>query len=437
MFVNLPNAEATISQLINEGRYNDALANIFAEVFNSYSALEWKHRYLYYSKFDQQLQQLSNVIEVDRKKVSFANNGTLIIATHLYETGGHSRVIEDIVREVKTPTIVLTDIWWRYRKAPDLLDWIFDINPQVSIIVLLQNTLWGKCRELRNLTQRLSPRNILYFQHHYDPIAFIGTLGHYGSHKTIFHHCDHNPSLGNTINGLEHVDFTTEMAATCSTCLKRDAKILPLYVTDTNRKNFEPVHPNLFSVVTSGTSNKFARTGPFALQAIVETVLSTLQGDFFHIGPIDAEWLIEIKSYLVSKNIEPTRFATLGTVSSLWVALAGLDAHLYLGSAPVGGGRAAIEAQGCGYPVAFFRVNNQGTALGTESIYASKEIGWSTLDELSAMLKTVAPKLPSLSQKARENYELNFSREKFMQVLGGIMAFNLPMENKSPSAHLA
>jgi hypothetical protein len=426
MSVHLPEAEATVDQLIAEGRPNDALANIYAQVYHTHQAPEWKSHHLYYPGFDRQMQQLAGGLELELEPGLQpdppARHGTLVIASEMYPTGGHSRVIEDIVREAPTPTIVLTDLWWRYRKQPDHLNAILDANPNASVLFLLQRTLWDKCRELRKLTQRLAPASILYLQHHYDPIAFVGTLGHRGSRKTLVHHCDHNPSLGNSVDGIGHADFSEEMAAQCSAALARPATVLPLYVRDTGAKRFEAAAERGFSVVTSGTANKFARSGPLALQAIVAAALGVLSARFYHIGPMEAEWLAEIRTHLAQQGIAPERFVPLGPVSSLWDTLAGLDAHLYIGSAPVGGGRAAIEAQGCGYPVAYFRVKDQGTAIGTESVYANPAIGWSSVEQLTALLRDVAPHLAGLSQQARALYEARFSREQFVRVLGELTA---------------
>lgn len=114
-------------------------------------------------------------------------------------------------------------------------------------------------------------------------------------------------------------------------------------------------------------------------------------------------------------------FKSLGAVTSLWNTLASLDAHIYLGSAPVGGGRAAIEAQGCGYPVAYFQTPDQSSVLAVDSIYASKQLGWANPPALSVMLKTISPQLPYLSDLARSLYERKYSREKFVSVLNEII----------------
>jgi len=423
MFAILPDIESHIDALIASSQYNDAIVNILVGVNNHMNLPSAARNFLYYPNFDRQMQNLSDALVAELQPTTQNNltDNTLIIASEMYPVGGHSRVIADIVREVPSPIIVLTDMFWTFRTTPNRLNWLIESMGDTTIIVLPQLTPWAKCQGLYRLTQQLQPSNILYFNHHQDPIPFVGTLGHKGSRKTLVHHCDHSPSLGNTLNGVQHVDFVKEMAKTCAQHLGKDTFMLPLHVQDRGKKDFPPITGSNFSAVTSGTHIKFARTGEMSLQNIAQTVLSCIQGNFFHIGEIDHEWVAEIKSYVASVGLEPDRFVPLGQVPSVWNTLANLDAHIYIGSAPKGGGRAAIEAQGCGYPLLFFRVDDQGPALGSDSLYASKQLGWSTLAELSTLLVEVGIQHKALSLAARALYEQHYSRDEFTRVLKEIL----------------
>jgi hypothetical protein len=422
MFVSLPAIELEIHKLIRLERYNDALGGILLSVDHHYKRPEVAHNFLYYPRFDRQIQQLSDaLVAAGAPNLPRAlSDNTLIVASELYQVGGHSRVLADLAREVPSPTIVLTDAFSTYRNKPDDLSWILEAFEDVSLIALPQPGLWAKSRALSLLTQRLQPRSILYFNHHQDPVPFVGTLGHVGSRKTLVHHCDHNPSLGVTLAGVDHVDLTEELAQTCSKQLSFPPRILPLYVPDFGRRQFAGLENDAFSVVTSGTPNKFARAGELALQNIVHTVLDNLRGQFFHIGALAEKWVAEIRSHLELNRIDPRRFVSLGPVPSLWDALAKLDGHLYLGSAPEGGGRAAIEAQGCGYPVAFFRPNQPGPIQEVASIYANKQLGWSNLAELSALLRAFWPQQARLSEEARAYYDERYSRGQFLRAANQI-----------------
>ncbi|HEY6897979.1 MAG TPA: hypothetical protein VI279_12010 [Rhodocyclaceae bacterium] len=421
MFISIPAIDTAVEQHIAAGQYNEALANIVVGVHNHYLLPEVDHRFLYYPIFDRHIQRLADILLAQAPAPAAAQPGdsTLIVTTLMSQVGGHSRVIEDVMAEVAAPVLVLTDLFWFYRKDPDQLNWLFDAHPDTPVIVLPQRSIWDKCRALHALTLRLQPRNILYFHNHQDPIPFVGTIGHPGSRKTLVHHCDHNPSLGNTLAAVDHADLTEEMAGPCARHLGKQVQVLPLSMPDGGRKAFAPCQGNDFSVVTSGTEAKFTRSGEMALQNVVATTLGCVGGRFYHIGPLAEDWAAEIKAHLARQQIDPARFVPLGPVESLWQTLLGLDAQLYIGSAPVGGGRASIEAQGCGYPVVYF-IKDPGAVLALYSLYASKELGWSNLAELQAALQDVGPRLPRLSDEARALYDRHFSRECFRRGLQAI-----------------
>lgn len=418
MFARIPHIESEVDQHIAAQRYNEALANIMVGVHGHHKQEAFARSTLYYPQFDAQMQTLSEALYVDpaTPPVPAVSDSTLLIASEIYQVGGHSRVIADLVREVPQPTLVLTDMYWRFRNTPDHLNWILDAYAWMPVIVLPQRTLWAKCQGLRQLTERLRPKNIFYFNHHEDPIPFVGTLAYPPARKTLFHHCDHNPSLGNTCAGVAHVDFIEEMAQACAHHLHRPADVLPLFVPDRGPKTFAPTAGRPCSAVTCGTHVKYARSGPLALQDIVATVLATLDGQFFHIGALDAQWVADIRAHLSSRGLAPERFVPLGDVASLWDTLQQLDAQVYITSAPIGGGRVAIEAQGCGYPLLFYRTHDQGPAAGSDSLYANKALEWRTVQDLPPLLNQVRAQHATLSQQARDYYLAHFSHQNFARV---------------------
>jgi hypothetical protein len=322
------------------------------------------------------------------------------------------------MRECARPLLLLTDAFQSLRRHPHAVFPWLNAFVDTGFLVLQQLDPWAKARELWQLVQRLAPDEILYLQHHQDPVPFVGTLRHAGSRKAFVHHTDHNPSLGGTLPGLAHLDFTAEVAAVCEAALHRPAEVLPLYVRDGGLKPFAPRAPGQFSVVTSGTEVKFQRQGPVALSALVAAALSVIAGNFFHIGPLNADWQAEIRQALAAQGIAPERFQALGSVPSLWQALHGLDAHVYIGSAPVGGGRAAIEAQGCGYPLLFYRTPERDALTAVDSIYADADWGWTTCEELQQRLRGLSGGgLPEASRKARALYDSQYSIACFRDVM--------------------
>ncbi len=411
-----------VDAFIAAGQHDAALTAIYQGVHRSYLQPGVKHRKLYYPAFDRQVSQLAEVLGREPGTMRRGAPGVpLIIATELYDLGGHSRVLEEISHEMHQPVLVLTDLFRTYHRDPAQLDKLRQRFAHTQLVGLPDAPLWEKCRMLRELVLRLAPRCTLYVGHHQDPIPFVATLAQPGPRRLFLHHGDHNPSLGNTIPGLTHVDFTTSLHETCTAHLDAPPVRLPLFVADQGRKVFDPVRGRAYSVATSGHPAKFARRGAQALQDIVATALGTIEGRFFHIGPLDEGWAGEIRAHLSAQGIAPERFVTVGLVPSVWQALKGLDAAVYIGSAPVSGGRAGIEAQGCGYPVLCFRGFEPGSLLADYSSYADPVLGWADLGELATRLAEVGDRHVELSAGARRFYEAEFSRTRFRRVLKGLL----------------
>jgi len=174
-------------------------------------------------------------------------------------------------------------------------------------------------------------------------------------------------------------------------------------------------------VVSSGHPAKFARTGPVALAQIVRATLMAVRGRHYHIGPIDAGWVAEIGATLQAHGIDPQRFVHLGWVSSVWQRLKELDAAFYVASAPLGGGRVAIEAQGCGYPVLYFENPAHASLPANHPLYASRGLKWRAPDELTAVLASATAEHAALSERARAHYDAQFSRVPFRAALERVL----------------
>jgi hypothetical protein len=423
----LDDVDAAVGDCIAQGKPQAALQAIVAGVHQHYLKPEFSHRALYTPQLDRRLVQLADRLEALRPTQVAPDpprppEGSLLIATELYDLGGHSRALLDVSRELPQPLVVITDLFDTYARQPALFEALRVRFSHADLVLLPPGSAWEKCRMLREATAALAPERICYFGHHQDPIPFVATLRDPAPQKWLFHHGDHNASLGNTLDGLVHVDFSAALQATCSAHLGRPAALLPMYVPDLGCKAFPPVRGLDWSVVSSGHPAKFQRGGPLALQAIVARCLHTVSGNFFHIGPLDESWVVELRQYLSAQGLDPQRFVHRGLVPSLWAELQQLDAACYLGSAPVGGGRAAIEAQGCGYPLVFFNGQEEGSLLANYGLYAQQGLGWGTLEALAERLQDVGANHAALSAQARTHYDAHCARPVFRRALDQLAA---------------
>jgi hypothetical protein len=411
----LPEVEAQVDALIANDQMTQAMVTM-ANAINAHFMQDGvAHHALYYPVFDQQLCRMAARLAEHRPmgEVPATHENHLFIASELYQIGGHSKVLEDMSRMVRNPVIVLTDTFGNIASHPEQYDWIEAHYAHAQVLVLPEATLWQKAEMLRDLACRLQSGSITYFNHHQDPVPFVGTLEVAGSRKLLVHHCDHNPSLGCTLPQVRHVDITLKLQDTCSAHRQSPTDILRLFVADQGCKPMAPVTDMAFNVVTAGRAGKFSHEGPVSLQRLIATTLQTIEGRHIHIGPLSPAWLRDIEQHLSAQGIDPSRFVHVGAVPSLWTTLKQLDAAVYIGSAPVSGGRGAIEAQGCGYPVLPFMGFEEGSLLADYSSYADLSLGWADLDALRTQLLALPPHHAALCTQARAFYDAHFSLAQF------------------------
>jgi hypothetical protein len=420
--IELADDAERVSNLVDAGRYDDALRHMAIRVADTFLQDGIAHHALYYPRFDTQVARMARVL-ADRQlpaQPRAMRENHLIIATELYRIGGHSKVIEEIAKELPNPVLVLTDLFGSRASQPDESAWIESQYCTAQVIDLREGTLWQRAAALSEFTSRLQPRSIWYFNHHQDPVPFVATLGLSGPRKILVHHCDHNPSIGASLNGVVHVDITDTLQAECSKYLCQQTELLRLYVADQGVKPFQRVSGTDYSVVTAGRAGKFARDGTLALSSIVATTLATVNGRHYHVGPLDPEWQEEIVLTLRSRGLDPLRFVSLGSVPCLWTTLRNIDAAVYIGSAPVSGGRGAVEAQGCGLPVLPFTGFEPDSLLADFSSYSERDLGWNNLEALAERLYELGDRHELLSSRARSFYEAEFSHTRFARHVRGL-----------------
>jgi hypothetical protein len=421
--VRLDSVGRAIDTAMQAGDFNRALEHLVAGVHQHYRLPGVAHHALYYPGLDRRLEQLAQRLEglgpVPKKPGR--PHGQLLIATELYALGGHTRALEDMSHQLDKPTLLLTDLFKTYQQDPQQLDWVGERFKHVDLVVLPAGTYWEKCAMLRRFTAALNPECIVHFAHHQDPIPFVATLRGAAPNQVFVHHADHNPSLGCTLSALRHVDLSEGVRELCARHLPNAPALLPLYVEDLGVKAFNAVRGADCSVATSGHPAKFARTGPVALAQMVRATLTAVRGCHYHIGPLDADWVAEIRASLQAVGIDGQRFVHVGLVPSVWQSLKALDAAFYVASAPLGGGRVAIEAQGCGYPVLYFENRAHTSLPANHPLYASHELKWTGPDELSAVLAAATAHHQVLSQRARAHYEARFSRAPYRAALQQIL----------------
>lgn len=419
-FVHVQDSEEFMADAIARGHHADALAAVVRCIDALVSRAELVGRALFVPLLDQLVCEIGEHLAAQHcpDGVHPGSGVQLVVATETYATGGHSRIVEDLCRHLSQPLIVLTDLFGRVGAGTLPIDHLRRAAGAAPVLVLPPGSVLAKTIDLMRTVARLRPDSIWLLTHHQDAIACAALSPRRLRIPRVFvHHADHNPSLGCTIDTLHHLDLVRQTADACGLALQRATGYLPLHVHDRGARAQPQRTPAQASVATCGAPQKYARSGPLAYPLIVATVLGAVGGMLHHIGPLPDDAVAEVRAHLVAQGIAPARFHHVGAVPSLWASLRELDADLYLTSAPLGGGRAAIEAQGCAMPIVYHDPRDSGRPLLATDVYNGAAHGWSNLAELTGALRAALADAPAQSSASRAFYEAGFSSAAFAAAL--------------------
>jgi len=417
--------EAQVEQLLQRGELNLALGAIAASADALMRRDELIGHTLLLPQYDQYLCEISEAVaaRVLREPLQTGTGCTLVVASETYSTGGHSRVLEDLCRHVEKPAIVLTDLFNRLNNDGLGVDYLYRNAGGAPVSLLPRGSLLDKTRNLLRLVATLAPRHILIMGHHQDVIPYAALASRQIKvPRSFIHHTDHHPALGCTIDAFTHVDLTEHVGGFCTEALGKSVGHLPLHVADLGCKAHQAHELAQASVVTSGNPHKYSRDGTLAYRQMVLLACLTVGGFYHHIGALPEDWVAEIRAHLSANGVDAQRFVHHGPVPSLWEALKTINADVYLTSAPAGGGRAAIEAQGSGYPVVYFQnPTSSSRPLFVTDLYYEQAPSWSALPQFPEALMAAALQSQSHADAARAFYERHFSEAHFCDALGDVL----------------
>lgn len=327
----------------------------------------------------------------------------LIVVTELYAAGGHSRIVEDLLRLYPKAQVITTGYFPRASKVADQLRRGI---PTVDALQLPADTLSGNVKRLRRLALDRASM-IFHIAHHHDVVANAALTGVSGIPTFFIHHSDHRPSLGATIKRFIHIDIAHHVMKICKHFLGDRCVLWPQGVHDHGQKKFDYPLQEIVTA-TSGTASKFIFEGPYGLPQIVQSVFAGGAQAHFHIGDLSPAQLELIQQALSSQGIELSRFHHIPLVPSLWQFLLTSPINVFIGSAPLHGLRTAIEVQGSGIPVLPFRQTENGL-LEDVSHYAADTFFWSTAEELELLMPRVMKSHIESSKNARLYYDTSCS----------------------------
>ncbi len=418
-----------IDNLIDDQRYEDSLDLIYRIMIALVSNVNFKNIFNHVPQLDSLVQKIGLIIfnSTGLSGNLFYNNFNninIFLASEIYSTGGHTRLIEDLTKSTSSKNIlILTDVFDRYSSGQLSIESLADkIN--APIIILPKGSKVSKIINLLHIFSNLNVKSINIIAHHQDVVTYAACNAEIEIPQYYYHHADHNPTLGATIAHFHHYDLFLSSQFLCA----NSGFIKPLYLPLTSscrfKKNYAKVEEEKFDILntaTSGTANKFTfDDSEVNYCKIVMNILKNTTGNHFHIGPLSEENISKIEKLLISNNIEKSRFKYLGVVDNIQDAVIINAVNVYITSAPIGGGKAFIDVLGVGIPIFVYRDNNLKYSQEINPVvsdmynYNSDIIRWSNISELTEKLKTTNFK--AYAESLKNFYNSFHSEEKFLNL---------------------
>jgi protein O-GlcNAc transferase len=401
----------TINTLMSNHQVNEVLEVIHKSILSIKFYPAFVGNKIFTPYFDEVLSELEiEVGQITPRKNKLTN---VVLATEVYNFGGHTKDIIAILKSIDNPILIMTDIYHQVAKQ-GFYEKIASSLPNCPVFILPKESFIDKATRLAGYINNYA-KNVFLLSHHDDSVAIAACQKKLDVNYYFIHHADHNPALGNHVKHLKHVDLFEARSKLCQEDLQTETIYLPTTASDQGAKSF--IYPiNTFSTVTAGTFAKFQTTGALSLASIVMASLQISRGHHYHFGEIPSEQLALIYAAINEAGYTDDHFVYMGNVPSLWQALLEIDAHIFIGSAPVMGAKSDIEAQGAGYPLLAYKEKHSPRHLNVGS-HSAETVYWSNIDKFKHGLEKTMSSHQHLSQSARDFYLTSCSEEQFKQVI--------------------
>ncbi|MHC5857517.1 hypothetical protein [Nostoc sp.] len=347
-------------------------------------------------------------------------NGNIIyIATELYKTGGHTALLEDLIKAQphRKHIILITDIFNTVNREIILSRFAY-LN--VKIEWAPQSTLLDKLFWLQSQLIEKQLSQVFLFNHWQDAVAIAAVQPHLAQQLFFYHHCDHQLCLGLYLSHAKHIDPHTFGFYNCRHNLGvANTRYIPLVVEDLGTRSPElPFIANgKLRTCSSGSGNKFEQIYPYSYIEEVPKILDVTQGVHVHIGELSHYSLERIRQGLEERGITQESFIYIPWVKSLWWTIGEQKIDVYLNSFPLGGGRASIEVMGSGTPFIGHQNYNSRVLSGIDIVYPEAYF-WQKPEELYSYLQGLTPEvLTEQAAYSRRHYELYHTPKVLQQCL--------------------
>ncbi len=308
---------------------------------------------LFSQGLDNLIPYIAQLMHLEATPPPKSNADVCIIATNFYTTGGHTRVGQDIARLLppdQRPLMIMTNTGGanlRYRDAPSRPGLQTDFRER-AFLLLHAPTLVEKIVELFQMLKAARASRIILLCHPFDVVAIVATWP-FRDVVEFVHHVDHTPALGATLPFSAHVDLTYTCHRAC-----REAGLNAVFASMTSAVVDAPPRgraPGRLRFATCADERKYAGRRRHGWIDYAVAAMRLPGAEFVHIGGASEGMQTEIRQALSAAGLDPARYVFVGQKDSLPAELVASQPDVYLGSYPIGGGKAALEAMLAGVPV--------------------------------------------------------------------------------------
>jgi hypothetical protein len=331
------------------------------------------------------------------------------IVSRIYETGGHTALIGDLVRAggQREPHLLCTYTNAGDRGVTDEAVSRTALAPE-NVETCVETNLLAKLEWLVLRLRSLRPDRVFLLHHPHDVVAVAAVLPDPSMQFLFVHHADDRPSLGVHLAGVTHFDLTPFRYHHCRTWVGVESNsYLPLTCPDQELREIDdrPADARIRRTATSGDARKFSMQYQPGYDQVVACLLDSTGGQHVHIGELSDAMRDQIHHALDEAGLDRSAFHHVNHVDSLWRAMSDLQVDLYMNSFPVPGARASVEVMGSGTPI-LWHVRSEKSRYEDTHMRYPEALCWTDLDQLRRRLTQAnSAWLADQSLSARQQYE--------------------------------
>ena len=361
----------------------------------------------------------ANPLITSEVRLSCSDDLIVYVATEVYTEGGHTRVIEDMVRAMPEyeHLLITTGMDSGHTTLTKLKSQFDKLHLNVRPLTGLSQT--ERVRELSSLIHSVRPQAIMVFAHPDDSVAYLGIDAHLAKRTVFIHHADHIPALGASRTDFLHVDLTPVCHSICSRHANLRPLMLNLTVQDAGTVRITNRQPMIG--LTCGSAHKYAGSVDFSYAQLLANLFSSGVGQVFHVGEMADSQKSQICAEIAAFGQNPSKLIFLDETPSLALKMIEVAPDFFLTSHPIGGGKATVEAMSVGLPILYICSPSTPPLLRADMALGSS-IPVVSLKGLPAAIHRLKAEREDAARRSRQIYEEHYSAPAFMHGLLSIIA---------------